>query len=192
MITCDQFTNTVTAILQRGQGNASGIYTDWVRPLVPLGMINLAKQHVMDGCVKGTLAAKFTLTLDAEGACQLGETERQLYTPGLEHAACYDSAQLDVITDDYAKLIYKLNFHLVEEKQSYLDGEFSYFALRDRTIITKPSLALGQIVGPLFLYCTYIPDFTEQFPLPYELFNEATALMVDTAASLLKLPTIPQ
>ena len=180
-ITADQFIETCARGLQRGQSEQdAGVYPDWIAALLPVAMPAFAAQIAIDPRRRGMLMRKFEINL-TEGVGELLESDaRQMLKAGLAYAGCYDTAQRDPVTDDFVTLVWKKNWQDIEEKTRYLDPTFSYFALRDNTIVTRSADAVGTIIGPLHLYCSYIPDF-DAYPLPYELVPDAVQQVLNLA-----------
>lgn len=174
-ISAEQFVNTCAEALRRGKSeDEAGIYTDWLVSLLPMALPAFAWKVAQDTSKRGQLSFKFEVELGADGMSDPDSSAdlRQMLKKALVFATCEDLGKQDSAGEN-AKLIYKPNWQDVAERARYLDPQFAYYAVRGDRIVTRASEGDAAVQGALQIHCVYIPDFTSNFPLPYELAGEA-------------------
>lgn len=181
-ITAQQFVNTVGEALRHGQPEgAAGVWNDWIVSLLPVALPAFAWKVAMDAGRRGLLTKKIEIPLSSDGVGTITETDsRQILKAAFQFATCEDLARQDEPSGQNRKLVYKPNWQDVTDFRRYLDPQFAYFGLRNDTIVTKPSGDEASVAGPLWLYVSYIPDFSG-FPLPYELVGDAMEEVIGLA-----------
>lgn len=172
-ISAEQFVNTCADTLRRGKSeDESGIYSDWLVSLLPMALPAFAWKVAQDASKRGQLSFKFEIELGADGASDPDVDLRQMLKKALVFATCEDLSKQDGAGENF-KLIYKPNWQDVTEQARYLDPQFAYYAVRGDRIVTRPSEGDAAVQGALQIHCVYVPDFSSNFPLPYELAGEA-------------------
>lgn len=186
-ITADQIVNQTARILRRGRGETeSGIFDDWVRTLLPVAVTSLAEKLAEDPMRRGLITKNFAVSLTS-GIGALAEADyRQLLTSALKYSECYNATDSDsAALRQQPRLVYKADFGLLQNLKAYLDPAFQYYSFRAGEIITR---GLDDTATTLWLYAVYIPNFTTDYPLTYELVNECITEMVVASGLPIPLP----
>jgi hypothetical protein len=174
-ITAQQIIVQTARILRRGRGESeTQIYDDWLKALLPTAAINLALKVADDKQRRPLLYKQLSDIALTNGEAALPEgTFRQLLTSRMQFSTCYDLSATDEVTQRVAhQMVFKANHEPVSDGRSYLDPNFAYYALRNNTIVTRGKGGERFVTGPLQLSASYIPDFSADYPLPYELVND--------------------
>lgn len=184
-VNATQFVNTVGGVLRKGQSEAaSGIYNDWILTLLPTALDLLAMKVAADPARRGLLTRKFIVPLFADGSGNFAAADsKAILKAGLCYAQCEDTAKQDGMNEN-VRLVFKPNWQDVAELNRYLDPQFPYFAVRNNTVVTRASGGDPAVVGPLWIYAVYVPDF-DTYEMPDELAGEAVAEVLALAAQVL-------
>ncbi len=173
-VTAQQIITQTGRILRRGKSaSETGIYDDWLKALLPEAVINLAIKVADDPERRPLLYKQFGDITLTDGKATLPEaTYRQLLVSRMKYSTCYDKSYSDDVSQGIAhKMVFKADHTRVSDGRSYLDRNFAYYALRENNIVTRGKGDERYVIGPLQLSACYIPDFSTDFPLPFELIN---------------------
>lgn len=170
----NQFIGTIGEMLRRGQSeSASGIYNDWVASLLPVALDVFTNKVAADAQRRGLLTRKFVVPLFADGTGDFTVADsKAIQKSALPFAQCEDLSKQDG-NGENVRLVYKPNWQDVAELNRYLDPQFAYFAVRNNTVVTRASDGDLAVVGPLWIYAVYVPDFSVTYPMPDELAADA-------------------
>jgi hypothetical protein len=187
-ITYDQFLTASTLALQTGEGAAaSGVHRDWVAQLVPSALNKLAEAVAEDPAKRPLLLLQVDVPITSQpnGIWQgtiNTDTYRQILFSGLRYSSCYDKVTVEEGSQPL-ELLYKEEWRRVVNTVRYLNPAYGYYSLRGATLIARPPSAPA-FSGTLVLTAPAIPDFNT-VPLPYELVDDAQAILWALAAPFL-------
>ncbi|HMX28715.1 MAG TPA: hypothetical protein PKC13_24225 [Blastocatellia bacterium] len=184
-VTANQFVGTVGGLLRRGQSeSASGIFNDWIVTLLPTALDTFANKVAADAMKRGILTRKFEVPLSADGIGDFSANDSgAILKAALCYAQCEDLGKQNGAGENF-RLIYKPNWQDVAELDRYLDPQFAYFAVRNNTVVTRAAEGEPAVVGPLWIYAVYVPDF-DAYPMPDELVGEAMQEVLALAGTVL-------
>lgn len=184
-VNATQFVNTIGGFLRKGQSEAaSGIYNDWILTLLPTALDTLTEKVAKDPERRGLLTRKFVVPLFADGTGNFNPADsKAIQKASLCYAQCEDLGKQDGMNEN-VRLIYKPNWQDVAELNRYLDPQFAYFSVRNNTVVTRASGGDPAVLGPLWIYAVYVPDF-DTYEMPDELAGEGVAHVIALAASVL-------
>lgn len=182
MLSIDNVVSQVAMILRKGQSETqSGIYTHWIESLLPSAMINLTDAIMRDPLRRGLITTDFEVTL-TDGSCLLTDASfKQLYRPGLVYSLCYDEADSNEAQRNSPPLTFIPDADALTYNSRYKNPNLAYYAIRDNRLITRGKQG-NTITGPLRLFSPYIPNFSNSFPLPYELLATTIAITTSLAS----------
>jgi hypothetical protein len=184
-VNANEFVGTVAQMLRRGQSDVeTGIFDDWILTLLPTALNNFAVKTAADSARRGLLTRKFTVNLFANGSGNFDAADSAaILKSAMVYAQCEDLGKQDGFGEN-VRLVFKSNWQDVAELNRYLDPQFSYFAVRENTVVTRAMNGEPAVLGPLWIYAVYVPDF-DQYPMPEELVNDAMGEVLALAAPLL-------
>jgi hypothetical protein len=187
-ITLDQFLTASTLALQGGEGAASsGVHRDWVRQLLPSALNKLAENVAEDPGKRPLLLKEIEVPIAADsngiwkGAIS-ADAFRQVLFSALRYSSCFDKTAVEEATQPL-ELLYKEDWKRVANIARYLNPAYGYYSLRGATLIARPPTTPA-FSGILLLHAPAIPDFNT-VPLPYELVEDAQAVLWGLAAPFL-------
>lgn len=168
-LTEDKIVTAAALMLRKGQSEAaSGIYTYWIRSLLPMALIAMTEQVSNDNARRGRITSLFNIVL-VNGVGDIPEASyRQLYIPAMKYSTCYDSGSGGATS----KMVWKPNFQDIDDSTKYTNPNYAFYALRNNQIITRGAGGNAWAAGPLNLYAVYIPDLSNDFPLPLDLMPD--------------------
>jgi hypothetical protein len=187
-ITYDQFLTASTLALQGGEGAAaSGVHRDWVKQLLPSALNKLAEAVAEDPAKRPLLVKQIEVPITAEangvwkGTINT-DTFRQILFSALKYSSCFDKTSLEEAAQPL-ELLYKEDWKRVANAARFLNPAYGYYSLRGPTLIARPPTTPA-FSGALLLHAPAIPDFNA-VPLPYELVDDAQAILWTMAAPFL-------
>jgi hypothetical protein len=187
-ITYDQFLTASTLALQGGEGAAaSGVHRDWVRQLLPPALNKLAEAVAEDPAKRPLLVKQIEVPIANQGngvwqGTINTDTFRQILFSALKYSSCFDKIAIEEGVQPL-ELLYKENWQRVANAARYLNPAYAYYSLRGPTLIARPPTSPA-FSGTLLLHAPAIPDFNT-VPLPYELVDDAQAILWSLAAPFL-------
>jgi len=187
-ITYDQFLTASTLSLQGGEGaSASGVHRDWVKQLLPSALNKLAEAVAEDPAKRPLLLKEIEVPIasSANGVWKgtiSGDIFRQILFSALRYSSCVDRTTVEEAAQPL-ELLYKEDWKRVANTARYLNPAYGYYSLRGPTLIARPPTSPA-FSGILVLTAPAIPDFNT-VPLPYELVEDAQAILWGLAAPFL-------
>jgi hypothetical protein len=187
-ITYDQFLTASTLALQGGAGAAaSDVHRDWVKQLLPSALNKLAENVAEDPAKRPLLLKVIEVPIAAQGngiwqGTISGDSFRQVLFSALRYSSCVDKIAVEEALQPL-ELLYKEDWKRVANAARYMNPNYGYYSLRGSTLIARPPTTPG-FSGTLVLTAPAIPDFNT-VPLPYELVEDAQAVLWGLAAPFL-------
>jgi hypothetical protein len=187
-ITYDQFLTASTLALQGGEGGpASGVHRDWVKQLLPSALNRLAEVVAEDPAKRPLLVKQIEVPIANQGngvwqGTINTDTYRQVLFSALKYSSCFDKTAVEEVSQPL-ELLYKEDWKRVANVARYLNPVYGYYSLRGPTLIARPP-ASPAFSGTLLLHAPAIPDFNA-VPLPYELVDDAQAILWQMAGTFL-------
>jgi hypothetical protein len=187
-ITLDQFLTASTLALQGGDGAAAaGVHRDWVKQLLPSALNKLAENVAEDPAKRPLLVTQIEVPIANQGngvfqGTISGDTFRQILFSALKYSSCFDKVAVEEAAQPL-ELLYKEDWKRVANTARYLNPAYGYYSLRGPTLIARPPTSPA-FSGTLVLHAPAIPNF-DTVPLPYELVDDAQAVLWGLAAPFL-------
>lgn len=120
---------------------------------------------------RGKMRGRFEIHLSASGVATLADYP-QLLTSGLPFAEVYDAQDVE----------YRNQFQYKQQASQLnrpLDPNFGYYAVRDReSLVARAGAGFGNTFD-LVVFGPYIPDFTDNYPVPPEFEEEAIRMLAE-------------
>ena len=155
---------TRRALREARQGRSeeeSQIHFDQALLLLPKAMDQLALETAMHPVQRASLTTRLAIGLTS-GYADLA-ARPQILVQGLPFSEAYDGD----LGEERNRLIWKPDAAALSQ---WLNRSFGYYALRQNRILTcKAGSASLTEMRSFILYTSYIPDFSNDFPLPDEL-----------------------